>query len=144
MHRFLWICHISMFVFIHLHMNPLGSDGEMGVCVQEYGFTLPSLSSCIYIYVFVSVSMCRYFQAHPCFLLCGLLSLCIQDGPFHLAFLPPSRGPARCWRRRCPAVSRLRWDSAPLGHDTRPKHTSSSSPSPDLLPLFLLWGCGSP
>ncbi len=44
--------------------------------------------------------------------------------------LPPPRGPARCWKRRCPGVSRLRWGSAPPGHDTTPKHTSSSSPSP--------------
>lgn len=57
---------------------------------------------------------------------------------------PPLRGPARCWRRRCPGASRLHLGSAPLGHDTRPKHTSSSSPSPDLPPQYLLWGCGSP
>lgn len=43
---------------------------------------------------------------------------------------PPPRGPARCWRRRCPGVSRLRWDSTPPGRDTAPTRTSFSSPSP--------------
>lgn len=43
---------------------------------------------------------------------------------------PRPRGPAQCWRRRCPGVSRPRWGWAPPGHDTTPTHTSSSWPSP--------------
>lgn len=43
--------------------------------------------------------------------------------------LPP-KGPALCWRRRCPGVSRLRWDSAPPGRDTAPRRTSFASLSP--------------
>lgn len=43
--------------------------------------------------------------------------------------LPP-RGPALCWRRRYPGVSRLRWDSTPPGRDTAPIRTSFSSPFP--------------
>lgn len=58
--------------------------------------------------------------------------------------LPPPRGPAQCWRQRCPGVSRPHWGSVPAGHDTAPRHTSSASPSPDLPPQYLLWGCGSP
>lgn len=52
------------------------------------------------------------------------IRLCAHGAP-----LPP-RGLAPCWRQRCPGASRLRWGSAPPGHDTTPTRTSFSSPSP--------------
>lgn len=67
-----------MFVFIHLHMNPLGSDGEMGVCVQEYGFTLPSLSSCIYIYMCLWASVCADIFRHILVFFCAVFSVYVS------------------------------------------------------------------
>lgn len=64
----------------------------------------------------------------------GILGMSLHMLPIFSLFVREApglpKGPARCWRQKCPAVSRLRWGLAPPGPDTTPKHTSSSSPFP--------------
>lgn len=67
-----------------------------------------------------------------------LVQFIVHDAPG----LP--KGSARCWRQKCPTISRLHLGLAPPDRDTTPTRTSSASLSPDLPPRCLLWGCGSP
>lgn len=76
------------------------------------------------------------FRPHPR-ISCPSSQLVHPVSTFYTCVPPPTppppprpRGPAQCWRRRCPGVSRPRWGWAPPGHDTTPTHTSSSWPSP--------------
>lgn len=91
---------------------------------QEHGCTLPSDVK----YIYICGSQClQVFQAHPC-TFCPSSQLVFHIDLF--TCVPPPRGPVLCWKQRCPGVSRQRWGSALPGHDTTPKHTSFSSPSP--------------
>lgn len=92
------------------------------------GALYPLMLKCIYIDIYICGSQCvQVFQAHPR-IFCPSSQLVFHIDLF--TCVPPPRGPALCWRQRCPGVSRQRWGSALLGHDTTPKHTSFSSPSP--------------
>lgn len=90
------------------------------------GALYPLMLKCIYLYICGSQCV-QVFQAHPR-IFCPSSQLVFHIDLF--TCVPPPRGPALCWRQRCPGVSRQRWGSALLGHDTTPKHTSFSSPSP--------------
>lgn len=127
--------YIICWYFVSMLMHIFTSNMSVWGCSlwRDTGARTHSALQCWW-YICVNQHV-HVFRPHPR-ISCPSSQLVHPVSTFYTCVPPPPpppprpRGPAQCWRRRCPGVSRPRWGWAPPGHDTTPTHTSSSWPSP--------------